>query len=155
MRTLLNDALKTAMKARDQGRVSTLRLVLATIKDRDIALRAEDRCEGVTDDEILMILAKMIRQRQESAHTYEEAGRLDLAEQERREVEIIESFLPRQLTEPEIKVACSEVLSEVGAAGLKDMGKCMGKLKEKYAGTMDFTKASALVKDMLKGPPPA
>ncbi len=149
MRTEINEALKAAMKDQDRRRVSTLRLVLAAIKDRDIAARAEDRCKGVSDDEILQILSKMVKQRTESAQTYEEAGRADLALQEREEIEIIESFLPRQLGTDEIRGACSEVVGEVGATGIKDIGKCMGALKAKYSGQMDFSKASTIVKEML------
>jgi len=149
MRTELNEALKGAMKARDARRVSTLRLVLAAIKDRDIAARAEDRCGGILDDEILQVLAKMIRQRQESAETYDQAGRADLALQEREEIEIIEGFMPRQLSAEEIRGICKEVVGEIGASGLRDMGKCMGALKERYAGKMDFAKASSVVKELL------
>lgn len=149
MRSELNEALKVAMKSRDQRRVSTLRLVLAAIKDRDIAARSEDRCGGITDEEILLVLAKMIRQRQESAETYDQAGRVDLAVQEREEIEIIESFMPKQLTSDEIQGICAKIVGELGASGLRDMGKCMGALKERYAGQMDFGKASSVVKDLL------
>ncbi len=152
MRAMINDALKQAMLQKDQQRVSTLRLILAAIKDRDIAARAEDRNEGASEDEILSILQKMVKQREESATTYEEAGRLDLAEQERSEIGVIQQFLPRQLDEEEIRGACDEVLSELGASGLRDMGKCMGTLKERYAGQMDFSKASAIVKGKLANP---
>ncbi|MCP5433284.1 MAG: GatB/YqeY domain-containing protein [Alphaproteobacteria bacterium] len=149
MREDINQALKTAMKARDQRRVSTLRLMLAAIKDRDIAARAEDRCEGASPEEILQILQKMVRQREESIRTYEEAGRADLAEQEREEEEIIKSFLPRQLSPAEIETACGHLLQEMGASTIKDMGRCMGALKERYAGQMDFARASAIVKEKL------
>lgn len=149
MREKLNIALKEAMKAKDTRKVGTLRLILAAIKDRDIAARSEDRMEGVSDDEILQILQKMVKQRRESFTTYEEAGRLDLAEQEQEEIEIIDSFLPRQMSEDEIKAAVSDLVAEIGASGLKDMGKCMGALKSRYAGVMDFSKASAAVKDLL------
>jgi len=149
MRTELNDALKEAMKAREARRVSTLRLILAAIKDRDIAARAEDRCSGITDDEILQVLAKMIRQRQESAQTYDGAGRIDLATQEREEIEIIEGFMPKQLSPDEVRGACQKVVGELGASGLRDMGKCMGALKERYAGKMDFGMASGVVKELL------
>ncbi|HSM19538.1 MAG TPA: GatB/YqeY domain-containing protein [Hyphomicrobiales bacterium] len=148
MRDKLNAALKQATLAQDKRRMATLRLINAAIKDRDIAARSGGR-EGVSDDEILEILAKMIKQRKESAQTYEEAGRLDLAQQEREETEIIASFLPRQLDEEEMTSACREVVEDVGAESLKDMGKCMGALKERYAGRMDFGKASTLVKKIL------
>ncbi len=149
MRTELSESLKEAMKARDQRRVSTLRLVLAAIKDRDIAARAEDRCNGVTDEEILQILAKMIRQRQESAELYDGAARPELALQEREEIAIIEGFMPKQLSPDEIRGVCQKVVGELGATGLRDMGKCMGTLKERYPGRMDFGKASAIVKEIL------
>ncbi len=148
MRDKFAASLKDAIKAKDRIRTSTLRLILAAIKDRDIAARAGDR-RGVSDDEILQILAKMIKQREESSQTYDEAGRLDLAEQERQEIEIIMEFLPRQLGIEEIRSACNDVVAEIGARGLKDMGKCMGTLKQRYAGQMDFSKASGIVKGLL------
>ncbi len=149
MRDNFNQALKDALKAKDKIRVSTLRLILAAIKDRDIAARTSDRSQGVSDEEILQILAKMIKQRRESSKTYAEAGRLDLAEQENREIEVIEDFMPRQLGQEEIEKACSAVVGEIGATGLKDMGKCMGALKSRYGGQMDFGKASGIVKELL------
>jgi len=149
MRNELKQALAAAQKEKQEVRVATLRLILAAIKDRDIAARTSDSPEGVSDDEILQILAKMIKQRRESAATYEEAGRLDLAERERQEIEIIEEFLPRQLNADEIRMACSQVIDEVGAEGLKDMGKCMGALKERFNGAMDFGRAGKLMKDSL------
>ena len=149
MREALTSALKDAMKARDQRRISTIRLVLAAIKDRDIAARSEDRCDGASDQEILAVLQKMVRQREESSKTYEEAGRLDLSEQELDEIEIIRQFMPRQLSGDEIRNACGNVVTEVGASGIKDMGKCMGALKARYAGQMDFSQASQIVKEML------
>lgn len=149
MRKEINDALKEAMKAKDDRRLSTLRLIKAAIKDRDIAVRAEDRTEGVSDEEILQILSKMTKQRQEAAQTYEAAGRQELADQERQEIEVIRSFLPRQLSDEEMRDACGNVVREIGADGLKDMGRTMGKLKERYAGQMDFGRASHIVKDML------
>jgi hypothetical protein len=149
MRTELSEALKQALKARDQRRTSTLRLILAAIKDRDIAARGEDRAGGVTDDEILQLLAKMVRQRQESIEAFEKGGRPDLAAQEREEITIIESFMPKQLSPEEVRGVCEEVVGELGATGLRDMGKCMGALKERYPGRMDFGKASAIVKEIL------
>ena len=149
MRTQLADALKEATKAQDKRRISTLRLVQAAIKDRDIAIRSDGRTDGVTDAEILDILAKMVKQRKESIATYEQAGRMELAQQEREEIEIIESFMPKQLSEEEVKAACEAAVQEMGASGLKDMGKVMGVLKSKYAGQMDFAKAGAAVKSLL------
>lgn len=150
LRTRIDEALKSAMKARDNKlRVATLRLITAAIKDRDIAARGEDRCNGVTDDEILAILTKMVKQREESAAVYDKGCRPDLAEQERSEIEVIKEFLPRQLTENEISEAVASVITELGASGLKDMGKCMGTLKERYPGAMDFGRAGAMVKKAL------
>lgn len=150
LREQIDNALKSAMKAKDQKiRVATLRLITAAIKDRDIAARAEDRCCGVTEDEILAILSKMVKQREDSAVAYESGSRLDLAEQERAEIEIIKEFLPRQLSEEEITTVVSGVITELGASGLKDMGKCMGALKERYAGAMDFGRAGAVMKKAL------
>jgi len=150
MRTKLNEDLKTAIKNKDQRTVATLRLILAAIKDRDIAARSEDRMGGVSDEEILGILQKMSKQRDESLRLYEEAGRLDLAEQEREEKEIVESYLPQQMSEAEVKRCCEEVVGELGAESLKDMGKCMAALKERYPGQMDFSKASAVVRARLQ-----
>lgn len=148
MRDQLNDELKKAMKAQDKRRVSTLRLINAAIKDRDIATRGTG-IEGVDDGEILQILTKMVKQREESAKTYEEAGRLDLSEQEREEIVIIKDFLPKQLSEEEIAEAVAGVVTELGAGGLKDMGRTMAALKERYPGKMDFGLASKLVKGLL------
>lgn len=150
LREKIDTALKAAMKARDEKlRVSTLRLVNAAIKDRDIAARSEDRCDGVTDDEILAILTKMVKQREESAETYEKASRLELAEQERAEIAVIREFLPRQLSDAEVEEAVKGVIAEIGASGLKDMGKAMAALKARYAGAIDFGKAGALMKKAL------
>ena len=148
MRDMFKASLKDALKAGDKRRLATLRLITAAIKDRDINARSEGK-DAVSDAEILQILSKMIKQRRESAATYEEAGRLELAAQEREELEIIESFLPKQLGEDEVETACREVIADLGADGLKDMGKCMGALKEKYAGQMDFAQASKAVKELL------
>jgi hypothetical protein len=150
LREEIDSALKTAMKSRDEKlRVSTLRLINAAIKDRDIAARACDRCDGVTDDEILAILTKMVKQREESAAVYDKGCRPDLAEQERAEVAVIKEFLPKQMTDDEISAAVKGVIKELDAAGLKDMGKCMAALKAQFAGAMDFGKAGALMKQSL------
>ncbi|HNS87794.1 MAG TPA: GatB/YqeY domain-containing protein [Parvularculaceae bacterium] len=150
LREKIDSALKASMKARDDKvRVSTLRLINAAIKDRDIAARACDRCDGVSDDEILAILMKMVKQREESATVYEKGCRLDLAEQERAEVAVIKEFLPRQMNEAEIDAAVKGVIAELDASGLKDMGKCMAALKERHAGAMDFAKAGAAMKKAL------
>jgi hypothetical protein len=142
-------ALKTAMKARDTERLSTLRLINAAIKDRDIMLRGEGREDGVTDAEVLAILGKMVKQRQESARAYEEGGRLELAEQERAEIGVIEQFLPRQLTDDEVDAAVDAAIAETGAESIRDMGRVMGALKARYTGRMDFGNVGPLVKDRL------
>ncbi len=149
LRASLSDQLKAAMKAREQRKVSTLRLILAALKDRDIAARANGNAEGIGDEDILQLLAKMVRQRRESIKLYEQGGRVDLAEREAEEIEIIESFMPRQLDGAELEAAVHEAIKEVGATGLKDMGRAMAALKARYAGRMDFAKASTLVKQKL------
>lgn len=149
MRDKLAQSLKDALKARDSRKLSTIRLIQAAIKDRDIAHRTAGK-DPVTDEEIRLILAKMIKQREESAKIYEENARLELAEQEREEITVIQQFLPAQLSEQEVETACASVVEETGAHGLRDMGRCMNVLKERYAGQMDFSKASGKVKTLLK-----
>jgi len=149
LRERFTDSLKEAMKARAPRRVSTLRLMLAALKDRDIANRSEESREGVSDDEILSLLAKMIKQREESAETYDKGGRPELAAAEREEIVIIREFMPKQMSEDEAKAAVKAVVAETGAASMKDMGKVMAALKEKYAGQMDFGKVGAIVKTTL------
>jgi uncharacterized protein YqeY len=149
LRRRLNTALKEAMRAKDSERLATLRLINAAIKDRDIALRGDGAEEGVSDAEVLAILGKMVKQRQESAHAYEEGGRLELAEKERAEITVIEEFLPQQMDEGAITRAVDKAIAEVGAESLRDMGKVMSKLKAQYAGRMDFGKVGPMVKDRL------
>jgi uncharacterized protein YqeY len=150
LREKIDGALKASMKARDEKtRVSTLRLINAAIKDRDIAARSCDRCDGVTDDEILAILTKMVKQREESALVYEKGCRPDLAEQERAEVAVIKEFMPRQMTDAEISDAVKGVVAELEASGLKDMGRCMAALKARHSGAMDFGRAGAVMKQTL------
>ena len=149
MREIINEAVKDAMRSKDKLRLSTLRLINAAIKDKDIALRVEDRPDGVSSSEILQILGKMIKQRQESARAYEEGGRLELAEQELSEIKIVEEFLPRQLSDDDVANAIQKVISSVGATSIRDMGKVMASLKEKYTGQMDFGKAGATIKKIL------
>ncbi len=149
IRKRLNDAQKEAMKAREAKRLSTLRLINAAIKDRDIAARSEENTEGVTDTDILGILAKMIKQRIDSAKTYEEAGRLELAEGERGEIKVIEEFLPKQLSDQEVQAAIKSAVDETGASSIRDMGKIMAALKSKYTGQMDFGKVGSAVKAAL------
>jgi uncharacterized protein YqeY len=149
LRTELNEALKTAMKARDQRAVSTVRLILAALKDRDIAARPKGVTEGISEEEIVEMLHKMVRQRRESIELYEKGGRLELAQQEQEEIGVIERFLPKQMTEAEMAEAVAAAIGETGAASIKDMGKIMGLLKQRFAGRMDFAKAGQLVKQKL------
>jgi len=148
MRETITAALHAATKARDARRVSTLRLVSAAIKDRDIAARTAGT-EKATDAELLDLLAKMIKQREESKKIYEEAGRAELAAQEGKEVAIIREFLPQQLSDADMAKAIDEAIAEAGATTVRDMGKVMGALKSRYAGQMDFGKASGAVKAKL------
>ena len=149
MREIINTAIKDAMRSKDKLRLSTLRLVNAAIKDKDIALRTEDRPDGVSSSEILQILGKMVKQRQESAKAYEEGGRLELAEQELSEIKIIEEFLPRQLSDDEVGKVIKDTIALVGASSIRDMGKVMGSLKEQYTGQLDFGKVGAMIKKIL------
>jgi len=149
LRARITAALKQAMKDKAADRLSTLRLINAAIKDKDIAARAEGTDEGVGDDDILAILGKMSKQRMESARAYEEGGRLDLAEREREEVTVIEEFLPQQLSENEALEAVQAAIDEIGADSIRDMGKVMGVLKGKYTGQMDFGKVGPMVKNRL------
>jgi uncharacterized protein YqeY len=149
LRSQFNDALKTAMKERDQRRLSTVRLILAALKDRDIAARGSGNPEGIADPEILRLLQGMVKQRRESIALYEQGGRAELAQQEREEIAVIEGFLPKQLSEAELDAAVREAIAAAGAQGAKDMGRVMTVLKERHAGQMDFAKASAVVKKQL------
>lgn len=150
LRDRLTAALKDAMKSREADRTSTLRLINAAIKDRDIALRGEGGGdEGVSDTEIMAILGKMVKQRQESARMYEEGGRLELAEKELAEVRVIEEYLPRQLTGDEVAAAIAAVIADTGATGIRDMGRVMAALKARYTGQMDFGSVGPMVKDRL------
>ncbi len=149
MRDKLSEALKEAMKAKDTRRLSTVRLVQTAIKDRDIANRGAGK-DPVSDDDILQILQKMVKQREESAKIYEDAGRGELAAQEREEVTVIKSFMPEQISDEQAADLIKAAVAESGAQGLRDMGKVMAILKEKYPGQMDFAKASGVVKELLK-----
>jgi len=149
LRDQISDATKDAMRAKAALRVSTLRLVSAAVKDRDIAARSEDRCDGITDAEILSILSKMVKQREESAKTYDDNGRPELADREREEISIVREFMPKPLSEDDLKSAIAKIVEESGATCLKDMGKVMGKLKTDYAGRVDMGKAGAVVKSHL------
>jgi uncharacterized protein YqeY len=150
LRDKINDSVKTAMKAQDKLRLSTLRLVNAAIKNADIEARTAGK-EPLDDGALLALFQKMIKQREESITLYEKGGRKELADQERGEIAVIAGFLPQQMSEAEMKTAIASAINETGAASMKDMGKVIGVLRGKYAGQMDFGKASALVKSALAG----
>ena len=152
LRQKLNDAMKEAMKAKDAKRLATLRLVLAALKDRDIAARTETSRDLLGDDEILSLLAKMIKQRDESATAFDAGNRPELAAGEREEIAIIRSFMPAQMDEAGVQQAAEAIIAELGAASIKDMGKVMAAMKERYAGQMDFARASAVIKTALSAP---
>jgi uncharacterized protein YqeY len=149
LRDKLSDALKESMKSKDTRRLSTVRLIQTAIKDRDIANRGLGK-DPVSDDDILQILQKMVKQREESAKIYQDAGRAELATQEREEIEIIKGFMPEQLSDDKVQDLVKAAIAESGAQGLRDMGKVMAVLKEKHPGQMDFAKASGVVKELLK-----
>lgn len=149
LRARIDDALKTAMKSKETQKVGTIRLIMAALKDRDIAARSKGNQEGISDDYILSMLQSMIKQRRESVEMYEKGGRAELAQQEAAEIGIIETFLPEQMDEAAMNNAISDAINEAKATSLKDMGKVMGLLKEKFAGQMDFSKASGIVKTKL------
>ena len=150
LRDDINNAVKDAMKSGDARRVSTLRLVNSSIKNADIEARGQGK-PPLTDEELLSLLQKMIKQRQESVELYDKGGRAELAAQEREEIAIISAYLPKQMSEDEVKAAISAAIAETGAAGMKDMGKVIGVLRAKFAGQMDFGKASGMVKAALSG----
>ena len=150
MRSELDANLKEAIKSQEKQRVATLRLINAAIKDRDIAVRSEENTEGVSDAEIILILSNMVKQRKQSIIQYEEGGRVELAEREREEIKIIQEFLPNQLSDEEIHIEISKIIKANEQLTIKDMGKIMGELKEKFSGRMDFGKASGVVKALLK-----
>ena len=149
LREKFKDELKTAMKARAERAVATLRLIQAALKDRDIAARTRGKTDGIDETEILQMLQTMIKQRRESIAHFEQGGRLELAQQEQEEITIIEGFLPRQLSEAEAAAAVQDLVAETGANSIKDMGRIMQILRERHAGRMDFAKASAMVKQTL------
>ncbi len=149
MRERLSEELKVAMKAKDVRVVATVRLIVAALKDRDIAARGKGNADGIDESEILQMLQTMVKQRRDSIELYEKGGRLDLVRQESEEIEIIQRFLPAQMSEKEITKAVGESIAELGASSLKDMGRTMAALRERYAGRMDFAKASAIVKKQL------
>lgn len=156
MRDRLNDDIKQAMKSGEKARLSTLRLINAAIKDRDIAARVDEKGQAtgkdkISDDDILALLQKLIKQRRDSVESYVKGNRKDLADKERSEIAIIEAYLPKQMDEAAIEAAVTGVIDELGATSLKDMGRTMAALKERYTGQMDFSKASAQVKSKLAG----
>jgi len=151
LRAQLNDAMKEAMKAKDAKRLATVRLILAALKDRDIAARSETNKDLVGDDDILTLLAKMIKQREESATAFDAGNRPEMAAGEREEIAVIRTFMPAQMDDAALKEAVAKTIAETGAASVKDMGKVMAVLKERFAGQMDFSKASAATKDALSG----
>lgn len=153
LRGEFTQALKDAMRAQDKSAASTLRLILAALKDRDVAARGRGIPDGIGEDEIMEMLSSMIKQRNESISLYEQGGRCELAEREREEVRLIQKFLPPQLEGEALRNAVDTVISDIGANCVKDMGRCMGTLKERYAGQMDFAKASSIVKERLAGVP--
>lgn len=149
LRERIGTGLKEAMREKDTTRLSTLRLISAAVKDQDIAARAKGRDQGVPDADVLAILGKMVKQRQESARAYEEGGRLELAEKERAEIAVIEDYLPRRLSDEEVETAVNQAVAETGAEGLRDMGRVMGVLKSRYTGQMDFGAVGPMVKARL------
>jgi len=150
LRTQIENKLQNALKERDKIQISTLRLILAAIKDRDIAVRTADNKSGVKDDDIKQLLKKMIKQRNESIEIYKKSNRDDLLQIETKEIEVISLFLPKQLSDDEVLKICKEAVKSVGAASTKDIGKVMGLLKTKYSDTIDFAKAGLAIKDLLK-----
>jgi uncharacterized protein YqeY len=150
-RAELNEAMKTAMKAKDEVTLSTVRLINAKIKDKDIEARSADSREGIDDGAILSLLQGMIKQRQESAEIYAKNGRPELAERENAEIEIIRGFMPKQMDDAEVKGVIDSLITELGVKDVKDMGKLMAALKTRYAGQMDMAKASGAVKARLAG----
>ena len=151
LRDEISSALKSSMKEKDPVAVSTLRLIQAAIKDRDIAARSKGVDDGISDDQILQVLQTMVRQRHESIEMYKRGNRDELAEREAQEIKVIQGFMPRQLNETETEAAIDEVVAATGAKSIKDMGKAMGALSERYAGQIDFGKAGAALKARLAG----
>ena len=149
LRDAFSERLKQAMRAKDTRTLSTVRLILAGLKDRDVEARGSGNQEGIPDPEILRLLQGMVKQRRESVALYRQGNRPELAQQEEEEIAIIESFLPKQMSEAEIAAAATEAIAKSGAAGMKDMGKVMGLLRERYAGVLDMARAGAVVKQLL------
>ena len=149
VRNQLNDALKNALRNQDKRCLATIRLIMAALKDRDICARGRGNSDGVDETEILEMLQSMIKQRRDSISMYEQGGRCELAEREQEEIDIIRRFMPEQLGEADVRGAVTDIITELGASSLKDMGRVMASLKERYSGRMDFGQASKVVKDNL------
>ena len=149
LREKINEQFNVALKSKNKTEISTLRLILAAVKERDIAKRTKDKKEAINDDEIIKVLRKMKKQRQDSADLYKKGGRQELLEIENAEIKVIDSFLPNQLSEEETKKICKEVIESLDASSLKDMGKIMGTLKQKYSDSIDFSKVNVIVKELL------
>ena len=149
LREKINQQFNTALKNRNKTLVSTLRLIVAAIKERDIANRKGGKKEEVKDQEITKVLQKMKKQRQDSASLYEKGGRQELLNVEKAEIEVIDTFLPKQLNEEETKKICKEIIESIGASSIKDMGKIMGSLKQKHSDSIDFSKANVIIKGLL------
>ena len=149
LRKKINEQFNAALKSKNKTFISTFRLILATIRERDIANRSGGKNEEIKDPEIIKVLRKMKKQRQESADLYKKGGRQELLEAEEAEIKIIDTFLPKQLSEEETKKICREIIESLGASSIKDMGKIMGQLKQKYSDSIDFSKVSTIVKGLL------
>jgi len=151
LRTRISETLKSSMKSKDQVALSAVRLIRAALKDRDIAARSKGNLDGIADDEILSMLQSMIKQRRDSIEMYEKGGRLELAERESQEIDVIETFLPEQMGDEDIAMAITVIMAELDASSMKDMGRVMAALKDRHAGSMDFGKAGGIVKAKLSG----
>jgi len=149
LREKINEQFNIALKSKNKSLVSTLRLILAAIKERDIASRTKDKKENAKDEDILKVLRKLKKQRQDSAEFYKKGGRQELLDIEEAEIKVIDSFLPKQLSDMETKKICEEVIKSLGASSIKDIGKIMGSLKQKYSNSIDFSKVSVIVKRLL------
>ena len=149
LRAKINEQFNTALKSKNKTAISTFRLILAAIKERDIANRTGEKKEEIKDQDIIKVLRKMRKQRQESADLYKKGGRQELLEIEEAEIKIIDTFLPKQLSEEETTRVCKEIIESVGASSIKDMGKIMGQLKQKYSDSVDFSKVNVIVKGLL------
>ena len=151
LRARLSEDMKTAMRAKQEAQLATIRLILAALKDRDIAARPKGIANGIPDDEIMQMMNGMIKQRRDSIALYQQGNRPELAAKEQAEIEIIQGYLPQQMSAEEVTAAVKAVIADVGAASVKDMGKVMGALKERYTGKMDFASVSGVVKQQLSG----